>query len=79
MLESSLQAIKNSTDENAVQFGNLSFRSLKDCDAWLELHAPVNAPRNNTGLLVGFHTVMEHIYVQISGQDILKKLEQVIN
>ena len=56
-----------------VKFHSLDFTSKTDSDAWLEHHAP----NGNFGLLVDFHTLMEHIHHSITGVDALKQLQNV--
>ena len=57
-------------DGVAVAFNNLGFTSRRESDAWLEL----NAPKDQFGFVVDFHTVMEHIHQQINGVDSLSSL-----
>ena len=47
--------------------------SKQESDAWLEHHAP----DGNFGLVVDFHTLMEHIHHSITGVDSLKQLQNV--
>ena len=58
---------------DVIKFHSLDFMSKSDADAWLEHHVP-NA---NFGLVVDFHTLMEHIHHSITGVDALKQLQNV--
>ena len=64
---------KISAQGELVKFHNLDFTSKEQSDAWLELHAP----DGNFGLLIDFHTLMEHIFHSITGVDSLKQLQNV--
>ena len=55
---------------DSVLFHNLGFKSKREADAWLI----INAPKQEFGYLVDFHTVMEHINQQITGMDSLSSL-----
>ena len=57
----------------AVGFHDLGFRSKTEAHAWLVLNAPVD----QFGFMVDFHTVMEHIQQQITGIDSLSSLGKV--
>ena len=59
-----------SSDGESVMFHNLGFRSKREADAWLV----INAPKQEFGYLVDFHTAMEHINQQITGMDSLSSL-----
>jgi len=72
-MERELAALRSSKDSTVIKFGQLGLRSQQDCTAWLQLHHP----GNEFGLLVDFHLVMEHIYVQINGQKLLANLEKI--
>ena len=58
---------------DCIKFHSLGFNSKQDSDAWLELHVP----NGNFGLVVDFHTLMEHIHHSITGVDALKQLQNV--
>ena len=58
---------------DCIKFHSLGFNSKQDADAWLELHVP----NGNFGLVVDFHTLMEHIHHSITGVDALKQLQNV--
>jgi len=68
-----LAALRSSKDSTVIKFGQLGFRSQHDCTAWLHQHHP----DDEFGLLVDFHLVMEHVFVQISGQKLLANLEKI--
>ena len=53
----------------AVGFHNLGFRSKTEPKAWLQLNAPID----QFGFIVDFHTVMEHVHQQITGVDSLSQ------
>jgi hypothetical protein len=53
------------TDEHAIRFAGLGFRSSKESNAWLVLHMP----DHHCGLVVDVHMVMEHIQAAITGTD----------
>jgi len=72
-MEKELAALRSSKDSTVIKFGQLGFRSQQDCTAWLQLHHP----GNEFGLLVDFHLVMEHVFVQINGQKLLANLEKI--
>jgi len=72
-LESELAALRASKDSSAIKFGRLGFRTQSDCSSWLETHHP----SGEFGLLVDFHLVMEHVFVQINGQKLLANLEKI--
>ena len=58
------------SEGEGVAFHNLGFQSRSEANAWLEL----NAPKNQFGFIVDFHTIMEHIHQQITGNDSLASL-----
>ena len=68
-VEQEVVRVGASEGEN-ILFYNLGFRSKTESDAWLE----INAPQQEFGYLVDFHTVMEHIQQQITGMDSLASL-----
>ena len=66
--------VKNMDSQgDVIQFHSLNFTSKSEADAWLEHHAP----NGNFGLVVDFHTLMEHIHHSITGVDALKQLQNV--
>jgi len=73
VLEKELSALRSSKDSSVIKFGQLGFRSQHDCTAWLQQHHP----DDEFGLLVDFHLVMEHVFVQINGQKLLANLEKI--
>ena len=72
-MESELASLRATKDSTAIKFGRLGFRSQSDCTAWLQIHHP----NDEFGLLVDFHLVMEHVFVQINGQKLLANLEKI--
>ena len=71
-LESNTARLANK-DGDAIKFHNLGFRDKSESDAWLEMHAP----EGHFGLIVDFHTLMEHIHHSITGVDAMKQLQSV--
>ena len=71
MLEENME--QNNSKGEAIKFNNLGMPSKFESDAWLEL----NVPDGNFGLLVDFHTLMEHIHHAITGVDSLKQLQNL--
>ena len=60
----------NLNDSESIKFGGLSLRSKKEVVAWLS----INAPHERGGLVVDFHTLMEHVHHSINGTDAIAKL-----
>ena len=56
-----------------IKFHNLGFPSKFESDAWFEIHSP----EGTFGLIVDFHTLMEHLYHAITGVDAMKQLQNV--
>jgi hypothetical protein len=73
-LSTRMARITADTDEQAVRFAGLGFRTSREANAWLVMHMPAH----HCGLIVDVHTVMEHIQVQSFGQDSIKTLESLI-
>jgi hypothetical protein len=61
------------TDELAIRFAGLGFRTSKEANAWLVLHMP----DHHCGLVVDIHMVMENIQAAIAGQDSISMLEKL--
>ena len=72
-LHAQLNAIVANTDEHAIRFNKLGFKSFDEASSWYA----INVPHDNLGLVVDFHTVMENIYNKSSRFDVIKKLEHV--
>jgi hypothetical protein len=72
-LSSRLAKVTSETDEQAIRFAGLGFRSAREVNAWLMIHMPAH----RCGLIVDVHIVMEHIQVQSFGQDSIKTLESL--
>ena len=70
-LDAKMNNIDNKGD--VIKFHSLNFISKDEASAWLE-H---NVPSGNFGLVVDFHTLMEHIHHSITGVDSLKQLQNV--
>ena len=62
------------TDEQAIRFAGLGFRSRREADAWLAIHLPDHC----CGLIVDAHIVMEHVNAIIEGQEIIGQLQRQI-
>ena len=60
-------------EEEAIGFHHLGFKSKMGSKAWLALNAPID----QFGFIVDFHTVMEHIHQQITGVDSSSSLEKL--
>jgi ubiquinone biosynthesis protein UbiJ len=73
-LSTRLSRVTAETDEQAIRFAGLGFRSAREANAWLMIHMPAH----HCGLIVDVHTVLEHIQVQSFGQDSIKTLESLI-
>jgi len=72
-MELEIAALRSTKDSSVIKFGQLGFRSQQDCTSWLLQHHP----DDEFGLLVDFHVVMEHVFVQINGQKLLANLEKI--
>jgi hypothetical protein len=62
------------TDEAAIRFAGLGFRSPKESNAWLVL----KMPDHNCGLVVDIHMVMEHVWASIGSKDSITLLEKLL-
>jgi hypothetical protein len=72
-LSTRLSKVTADTDEQAIRFAGLGFRSMREANAWLMIHMP----EHHCGLIVDVHIVFEHIQVQSFGQDSIKALESL--
>ena len=57
-----------------IAFHHLGFRGPKEADAWVQEHCPTG----RFGLVVEFHTMMEHILQKIKGIDALTDWKRCI-
>ena len=73
LLESELNILRSQHDSSVIKFGQLGFRSNKECDAWMESHHP----GEDFGLLIDLHLLLEHVFVQMTGQKLISNLEQI--
>jgi hypothetical protein len=73
-LSTRLLKVTAETDEQAVRFAGLGFRSSREANVWLVCHLLAH----HCGLIVDIHVVLEHIQVQSFGQDSIKTLESLI-
>jgi hypothetical protein len=69
-----LSQVTAETDEHAIRFAGLGFRSSREANAWLMIHMP----DHHCGLIVDVHIVMEHIQTAIAGQDSISMLEKLL-
>jgi hypothetical protein len=60
------------SDEEAIKFAGLGFRSSRESNAWLA----TNLPEYNCGLIVDVNIVMEHVHSIIGCQPIIGNLEK---
>ena len=72
-LHSKISGVITSSDEQAIQFYKLGFRSYGEASSWYETFVP----SGNFGCVVDYHIVMKNIYTQWSKTDLLKKLEHI--
>jgi hypothetical protein len=72
-LSTRLSKVTADTDEQAVRFGGLGFRSHREANAWLAIHLP----SHHGGLIVDAHVVLEHVQVQSVGNDSIKTMESL--
>jgi hypothetical protein len=68
-----LSQVTAETDEQAIRFAGLGFRTSREANAWLVLHMP----DHHCGLVVDLHMVMEHVQAAIAGQDSISRLEKL--
>jgi hypothetical protein len=69
-----LAKVTSETDEQAIRFAGLGFRSLRESEAWLAIHLP----EHQCGLIVDVHIVMEHVHASIGGQEVIGQLQKQI-
>jgi hypothetical protein len=62
------------TDESAIRFAGLGFRSPKESNAWLVL----KMPDHNCGMIVDIHVVMEHVWASIGNKESIVLLEKLL-
>jgi len=72
-LQGELSSLRATYDAEAIKFGQLGFRSSRECDSWITTHHP----GEDFGLLVDFHLVMEHVHIQMTGQKLISNLEKI--
>jgi hypothetical protein len=72
-METRVAQVTADTDEQAIRFAGLGFRSSREANAWLVL----NMSEHHCGLVVDVHMVMEHIQASIAGQDSINRLEKM--
>lgn len=71
-LKLEVQILKSKSSE-VISFHQLVFRGPKEADAWVEEHCP----GARYGLVIDFHTTMEHIFKKIKRIDALLRMEKV--
>ena len=69
-LKSTVQSLKNQSDGNAIKFGGLGFTSGYDTGAWTK----VNVGTNGYGCIYDYHILMQAVWSNISGEDLVKRL-----
>ena len=69
-LKTTVQSLKNKSDGNAIQFGGLGFTLGYDAGAWTE----VNVGLNGYGWIYDYHILMQDVWSNISGEDLVKRL-----
>ena len=69
-----LSRVTAETDEQAIRFTGLGFRSTHEANSWLA----INLPEHPCGLIVDVHIVMEHVYAAIEGQEVIGQLQRQI-
>jgi len=69
-LNGQLSSMVSKTDEQAIQFGGLGFKSFAESASWFE----TNATSDMFGLIVDFHGVMEHVYFGLTRVNSADKL-----
>lgn len=72
-LEEDVNQMKAATDDRAIKFCSLGFKSLRECTAWLEIHSP----GTDFGILNDYHMVMEHVFILITGINLNATLEKI--
>jgi len=65
-----LNKFDNLNDSDSIKFGGMGLRSKREVITWLA----INSPRERGGLVVDFHTLMEHIHHSTTGSDAIAKL-----
>ena len=68
-----LARVTAESDDQAIRFAGLGFRSSKESNAWLITHMP----EHHCGMLVDVHMVMEHVQSSITGTDTINMLEKL--
>lgn len=69
-LQDLVQVLNSGKDLQAVQLSSLGFKDNADAGAWLELQGLVGAYR----LVVDYYTMMQHMWVTMTCEDIIKRL-----
>jgi hypothetical protein len=69
-----LSKVTADTDESAIRFAGLGFRSSREANVWLML----SMPEHNCGLVVDVHMVMEHVHASITRLDSISRLEKLL-
>jgi hypothetical protein len=72
-LENKVQQISADSDETAIKFAGLGFRSQKETAAWCKMAIP----HDNCGLIIDAHMVLEHVNAAIEGQETITRLEKL--
>ena len=69
-LKTTVNHLKNQTDGNSIKFGGLGFTSGYDAGAWTE----ANVGNNGYGWIYDYHILMQAVWSNISGEDLVKRL-----
>jgi hypothetical protein len=72
-LENKVQQISADSNETAIKFAGLGFRSQKETATWCK----IAIPHHNCGLIVDAHMVLEHVNAAIEGQETITRLEKL--
>ena len=65
-----LNQVDSLNDSDSIKFGGLDLRSKKEVISWLAL----NSPGERGGLVIDFHTLMEHVHSTITSQHGIQRL-----
>jgi hypothetical protein len=69
-LEDKTNRLVSDQDGNSISFQGLGFSNAEEAYSWLEMNGP-----KEFGLMVDFHTVLEHVYQSSTNSDTLSRLQ----
>jgi hypothetical protein len=72
-LETKLSGLIAKSDDRAIMFAGLGFKSIGESNAWLE----TEMRRHPSGLIVDVHMVFEHIHNALEGIDTIATMEKL--